>query len=333
MSGLLISRYFLESFGAELEAIEQRHGVRFERIHPPQERDERLDAQTLARIELGFMSGDLYRRGLREYFISALSAPGLRWIQGFSSGTDSGAFDRLIERGVSFTNAPGCTAVPIAHTAIGGLLMLARGFLAWGEAQRQKTWRPLSYAASPDDLAGQRLAIFGLGSIGSEIARIARALGLHVTGVRRSPARPEDPIDAWTAPDRLHEILPQTQWLVLCAPLTAQTRGAIDAQALALLPRGARLINVARGPIVVESALIDALRSGQLGGAYLDVFENEPLAADSPLWDLPNVIVTPHNSAASTGNTARVAAVFFRNLEHWIRKEPLEHIVEPSSAP
>jgi phosphoglycerate dehydrogenase-like enzyme len=163
MSGLLISRRFLELFGSNLEAIEARHGVRFERIHPPSDPDARLDPQIRERVELGYMSGDLLPVGIREYFIAALQSPNLRWLQGFMSGTDSGAFDRLIERGVTFTNAPGCTAVPIAQTALAGLLMLSRGFLHWTDAQRAREWRRLPRAQTPDDLGTQTIAIYGLG--------------------------------------------------------------------------------------------------------------------------------------------------------------------------
>jgi phosphoglycerate dehydrogenase-like enzyme len=327
MSGLLVSRVFLDRFGSELAAIEQRHGVRFERIHPPGDPDARLDPEQSARIEIGFMSGDLMVRGIREYFIAALQAHNLRWIQGFSSGTDAAAFESLTRRGVILTNAAGSTAVPIAQTAITGLLMLSRGFLHWREAQQQRAWRRLGFAAQPDDLAGQTLTVFGLGSIGLELARLGRALGLHVIGIRRTPLRPGEPADEWFHPTRLREVLPRTHWLALCSPLTEDTRGVIDAAALALLPRGARLLNVSRGSVAVERDVIEALRSGQLGGAYLDVFESEPLPPESPLWDLPNVIVTPHNSAASSGNEQRVARIFFANLERWLRKDPLQNVV------
>jgi D-2-hydroxyacid dehydrogenase (NADP+) len=325
--GLLISRAFAERYGAELRAAEARHGVRFEHVHPPTEPDARLAPEVSARIEIGFMSGDLYPVGIREYFIAALQAPNLRWMQGFSSGTDNAAFDALLRRGVQFTNAAGSTAVPIAQTAITGLLMLARGFLGWGQAQREHAWGRIPHTAQPEDLAGQRLTVFGLGAIGTELARLGRALGLHVTGVRRTAPPAGAPIDEWLSPDRLAEVLPRTDWLALTCPLTDATRGAIDARALALLPRGAQLLNVARGAVAVESDVIAALRSGQLGGAYLDVFEVEPLPAESPLWDLPNVIVTPHNSAASRGNDARVAQIFLANLERWLRKDPLENLV------
>jgi phosphoglycerate dehydrogenase-like enzyme len=118
-------------------------------------------------------------------------------------------------------------------------------------------------------------------------------------------------------------VLPRTDWLLLACPLSDRTRGLIDAAALARMPAGARLVNVSRGEVVDEPALIDALRSGALAGAYLDVFAHEPLPADSPLWSLPNVIVTPHSAGHSDGNEARVAAIFLDNLRRWVRNQPL----------
>jgi len=124
---------------------------------------------------------------------------------------------------------------------------------------------------------------------------------------------------------QLADLLPRADWLFLACPLTPETRGLIDAAAIARLPRGARVINVARGKIVAEPALVEALASGRLGGAYLDVFDTEPLPADSPLWDMPNVLVSPHNATISAGNESRVRVIFLENLRRWGRGEPLLH--------
>jgi len=164
--------------------------------------------------------------------------------------------------------------------------------------------------------------VYGLGGIGMEIARLARALGLYVVGVRRTASK-TGPCDEIHTPDKLPELLARSDWLVIACPLTAETRGTINATLLAKLPRGARVINIARGEIVDEPALVAALQSGHLAGAYLDVFAQEPLPPDSPLWDTPNVIVTPHNASASAGNDARVNAIFLDNLKRWNRNEPL----------
>jgi len=145
---------------------------------------------------------------------------------------------------------------------------------------------------------------------------------MKVIGVRRSP-RGGEPVDEMHPPARLGELLPRADWLVLCCPLTAETRALIDARMLAQLPRGARLVNISRGEVIDQPALIAALTDGRLAGAHLDVFAQEPLAADSPLWALPNVIVTPHNASASTGNAGRAARIFIANFARWARGEPL----------
>jgi D-2-hydroxyacid dehydrogenase (NADP+) len=331
MMGLLISRTGWERCAGMLGEVARRNGVELEAIHPPLEGGGALEAQASARVEIAYLSPDVFDGGLREFAAAALAAPRLAWLQTCSAGTDAPTYDGLLARGVVLTHGAGATARPIAQSAIGALLMLARGFLHWGAAQRERAWRRLPAEAVGEDLHGQRLTVFGLGHIGLEVARLGQVLGLHVTGVRRSAPEPGAPIDAWLPPARLAEALPTTQWLALCAPLTAQTRGAIGARELAQLPPGARLLNVARGGLVDEAALIDALRAGRLGGAYLDVFEHEPLPADSALWELPNVILSPHNSAHSRGNVGRYAELFARNLERWLRKEPLENAVDAAS--
>ena len=150
---------------------------------------------------------------------------------------------------------------------------------------------------------------------------------MHVIGVRRSPRRPEDPVHEMHTLAALPELLARCDWVVLACPLTPETRRIINAGTLARLPRGARLINVARGEVADESAVIAALRSGQLGGAYLDVFEKEPLPADSPLWNLPNAIVSPHNASASSGNDDRAMRIFLANLVKWAQGKPLQNEV------
>jgi len=229
---------------------------------------------------------------------------------------------------VRLTTSAGSTAVPIAQTAVCGLLMLARNFPRWQAAQAQREWRPIKNADAPRDLQGQTAVIVGLGKIGAEIARLARALGLNVIGVRRGSRRAEDPVDELHPPAALPVLAARCDWLVISCPLTPETRGLVDPALLARLPRGARLINIARGEIVDEPALIATLRDGHLAGAYLDVFETEPLPQDSPLWSLPNVIVTPHNSAAAQGNDGRVLDIFLDNLGRWKRGETLLNEVQ-----
>jgi phosphoglycerate dehydrogenase-like enzyme len=245
----------------------------------------------------------------------------------FNVGIDHPIYREMLERGVRLTTSAGSTAEPIAQTAIMGLLALARGLPRWLVAQRAHQWDP-ERKVPPRDLRGQTAVIVGLGKIGAEIARLARVLGLKVIGVRRGARGPDDPVDEMHAPAALPELLGRCDWLVIACPLTDQTRGLIDAAMLARLPQGARIINIARGEIVAEAAMIAALRSGQLAGAYLDVFETEPLPPESPLWDLPNVLVTPHNSSASSGNEQRVLEIFLDNLARWQRGAALVNEVQ-----
>ena len=226
------------------------------------------------------------------------------------------------------SNSAGDMAETIAHTAITGLLMLGRGFPRWLDAQRRHAWEKRSHAEGPRDLRGQTIVIVGLGSIGNEIGRLARAIGLRVIGVRRTPAGEGDHADEWFPPSELVNVARRADWLAVACPLTDETRGIVSAEVLAALPAGARVINISRGATIDEPAMIEALQSGHLGGAYLDVFWEEPLPPEAPFWDMPNVIVTPHNAAISCDNIARTDRSYLRNLERWVRGQPLERVVD-----
>lgn len=317
MVGFLCSPRLWELSADEIRAAAAEGGIELEPIVLPADPAARLPAEDVARIEISFFSGDVFPDYGRSYFAAAQGAQNLKWVHLMNAGTDAPIFGRLLEHGVRLTTSSGSTAKPIAQTAIAGMLMLARPFLAWGEAQRRASWEPLR--ASPPDLDTQTMVVFGLGAIGSEIARLARAIGLYVIGVRRSPATPGDPVDELVHPSRLLDVLPRADWLAIACPLTDDTRGAIDATAIGALKPGARILNIARGEVVDQDVMIESLRTGQLGGAYLDVATPEPLPPESPLWALPNVIVTPHNSAVSAGNEGRQLAMFCENLRRWGR--------------
>lgn len=326
MTGFLLSRPCHEQFGDAIREAAASAGVDFKLVELPSDPEARLGPGDLASIEVAYFSVDIYQRGnTASFFATALGAPNLEWLHVFNAGVDHPIFRGFIERGIAFTNSSGGAAEPIAQTAIGGLLMLARGFPAWIESQRRHAWEPR--LGDRDDLRGQTMVVVGLGAIGHHIARLGQALGLHVIGVRRSPRRADDPVDELLPPSELAAVLPRCDWLALACPLTVETRGLIGAEAIARLKTGARIINVARGEVVDQAAMIEALRSGRLGGAYLDVFEQEPLPADSPLWDLPNVIISPHNSAESSGNDERATGFFLRNIPRWAHGEPMENRV------
>ena len=322
MTALLVSHQLHAAHGARIAEVAARGGFQTELIALPPDPAARLADADCARIEAAFFSGDVFPEFSRQFFSAARKAPRLKWLHVFNVGVDHPIYAEMLERGVRLTTSSGSTAAPIAQTAIMGLLALARGFPRWLHAQRRHEWSP-ERKTPPKDLRGQTAIVLGLGRIGAEIARLARVLGLRVIGVRRSPLRPGDPVDELHPPEALPTLLPRCDWLVIACPLTPETRGSIDARVIAALPRSARIINVARGEIVSEQALISALQSGHLAGAYLDVFETEPPPPQSPLWDLPNVLVTPHNSAAASGNDERVLATFLDNLGRWRRGEPL----------
>lgn len=322
MIALLLSHQFHAQHAARVAAATVREKVPAEFLVLPPDPGARLPDAECARAEIAFFSGDVFPDYSRQFFSAVRKAPQLKWLHAFNVGVDHPIYDELLARGVRVTTSAGSTAEPIAQTAITGLLALARGFPRWMVAQRSRKWDP-ERKLLPRDLRGQTAVVVGLGRIGAEIARLARALGLTAIGIRRSPRRAEDPVDELHPPAALPGLLARCDWLIIACPLTPETRGMVNAAMISALPGGARIINVARGEIVSEPALIEALGSGHLAGAYLDVFETEPLPAASPLWDMPNVLVTPHNSAAASGNDERVLEIFLDNLGRWHRGAPL----------
>ncbi len=328
MTALLVSHHLNVHYGARIAAAAVREKVTAEFLVLPPDPAARLPDAECERVEVAFFSGDVFPDYSRQFFSAVRKAPRLKWLHVFNVGVDHPIYAEMLARGVRLTTSAGSTAEPIAQTAIMGLLALARGLPHWLAAQRRRQWDPIRREALPQDLKGQTAVIVGLGKIGTEIARLAQALGLNVIGVRRSPRRGGDPVDELHPPAALPDLAARCDWLVIACPLTPETRGLVDAELIARLPKGARLINIARGEIVNEQALIAALRSGHLAGAYLDVFETEPLPAESPLWDMPNVLVTPHNASAASGNDERVLEIFLDNLGRWHRGEPLVNEIQ-----
>ncbi len=324
---LIVSHRCHAVFGAELNAAVARLKLPHEVVALPADKDGRLPDADVARGEIALFSQDLNPLHARQFFSAVRKGPNIKWIHVFNIGVDHPIYTEMLERGVRVTTSAGTTGQPISQTAITAMLMLARGFPHWSKAQAEHRWAPVRLQDSPRDLPGQTVVVYGMGSIGTAFAHLAKALGMHVIGVRRSPRKADDPVDEMHAPDQIDKLLPRADWLMLCSPLTAETRQLMSAQRLALLPKGAYVLNVSRGEVIDEAAMIAALQSGHLAGAYLDVFEKEPLPAESPLWDLPNVIVTPHNSTSSSGNEKRVFDCFVQILEQWANKTPLTNEV------
>lgn len=222
------------------------------------------------------------------------------------AGTDHLPLEALAEHDVAVTNAAGVHAPNAAEQAVGSILMFSRRL---HEAARTDEWQPVS----PGELAGSTVTIVGLGAIGTGIAERLDPFGVTTVGVRRSPES-GGPTDEVIGPERLHDALARSEFVVLCCPLTESTRGLVDAEALATLPPEAVLVNVARGEVIETDALVESLRRGWIGGAVLDVTDPEPLPDDHPLWGLDDVLVTPHSAGATPNYYGRLADIVADNV-------------------
>lgn len=268
-----------------------------------------------------FFRSDLSRASYERVLAAA---SGLRWVHTGSAGVDGLINDLLRERNITLTNAAGAYAIPIAEWVLHALLMIVKRGPEMVQAQQERRWHD---AIGFDELTGKTLTILGAGGIGREIARRAAAFDMRVWGINRSGGAVPH-VERVVSGDRWRDLLPETDMLVLAAPLTAATRGLIGAPELALLPDHAWLINIARGTIVDESALLQALLSGTLAGAALDTFAQEPLPPDSPLWTLPNVIVSPHHSGSSPCSEERTIDLFIDNLQRFHHGAELRNVVD-----
>jgi phosphoglycerate dehydrogenase-like enzyme len=263
-----------------------------------------------------------------------LEARCLRWVHSTASSVGSLPLGELASRKVAITNSRGIQAIPMAEQVMAGLLVLTRRLDLTLAAQCERRWiqNELCGSAWPSMLYGRPMTILGLGTTGMEVARRAHAFGMRVTGIRRRPGQPRPPfVDRVFGPDQLDEALRECGVLVVSAPALPETDRLIDARRIALLNNGAIIANVARGNIVDERAMIEALASGQLGGAVLDVFDREPLDPASPLWTFPNVVITPHSSGFRPDHWDNVIALFGENLRRFQRGEPLLNLVDCSA--
>jgi phosphoglycerate dehydrogenase-like enzyme len=254
--------------------------------------------------------------------------PRLEWIQATSAGVG-----RLVERvgllesDVAVTTASGVHARPLAEFAVLGMLMFGKRTLDLVADQRAHRWE----RHAGEELRGKTVCVVGLGKIGREVARLARAFDMHVTGtVREARGRSAADlgVDRLEAGEGLDLLLPAADVVVLATPHTPQTHALLDARRLRLLKDGAVLVNIARGDVVDEPALVEELRSGRLGGAALDVFRQEPLPGDSPLWDLPNVFVSPHSASTVVQENERITDLFCDNLRRYLDGQPLVNLFD-----
>lgn len=249
----------------------------------------------------------------------------LKWIHCLSSGTEGLMADPVVSRpGLKVTCSKGIHGVPMANHVMGYILSFLRRFPELADRQRQgRKWhRPM-----PDEATGKRLCIIGMGSIGKEIARAATAFGMRVTGIKRSVA-PVENVDEVLPPEQLDRVLPASDFVVMLLPINDNTRNFMTAERFAAMKEGSVFINVGRGQTVDEAALIAALKSGHLSGAALDTFQQEPLADDSPLWDMPNVIITPHIAADTPMYMTRAFGLIAKNLPLFQSGAPLISAVD-----
>ncbi|MDT0630442.1 D-2-hydroxyacid dehydrogenase [Rubrivirga sp. S365] len=256
-------------------------------------------------------------------------ASDLRWIQSWSAGLDwllEGGAD--VPAGLLVTSASGVHAVPIAEHVFALLLALGRRLPAHVIGQRAGRWNP-DAAEGTFELEGRRVVLLGVGEIGARVARLASAFGMFVTAVQHHADGSDVPgVDRTVTNDGLLDVLPETDVLVMSLPLTDATRGMVGAGAFAALPARAVLVNVGRGETVDQGALVAALESGRLAAAGLDVFEDEPLPDDSPLWAMENVVVTPHVAGQAPHYADRALAIFLDNLGRYRRGQPLANAVD-----
>ena len=274
-------------------------------------------------------------------------APHLTWVHSATSGVERALTPAARSRDVLVTNARGVFSRPIAEHVLLMILAVSRHLPELLELQRERTWQPLEGR----ELRELTIGIVGYGSLGRAVASLASAFGSRVIALRRRPEaswseRPptapdpaaeddgfpfEPRVDKVLGPEGLHELLGESDIVVLAAPLTAETEGMIDEAAVSAMKRTAWLINVARGRLVDDTALVRALREHRIGGAALDTFRDEPLPPSSAYWELPNVILTPHTAWSSTRVLDRSIDLFCDNLVRFSRGEPLRNVVDPAA--
>lgn len=266
---------------------------------------------------------------LWDFFSTALRdawphADQLEWIHITAAGVDTLLFDELRESDVVVTNARGVFDRPLAEYVLGAVIMYAKDSLKSFDLQRRHEWRHRETRR----ITGATALVVGTGGIGREIAKLLRAAGMQVKGAGRRPVTDDPDFGEIVDSANLAAEVGWCDHLILAAPLTPSTHGLVDDEVLAAMKPDAHLVNIARGPMVDEAALLAALNEGRIGGATLDVFDTEPLPQDHPLWDAPNVVVTAHMSADAVGWRETLAEQFAANVRRWLAGEPLLNVVD-----
>jgi D-2-hydroxyacid dehydrogenase (NADP+) len=318
---ILMSREAIETYGTSIEEALRDVSVRWWTL------ESQPDTDGAYPVEVSFVTRDITGASTKTNVLSTLAryyeilraSPNLQWVHAHSAGADRPIYPELLARGVRVTTSAGANAAPVAHTAVAAVLALGRQFPVQIAAQHKREYTPMTNHPKLHDLTGQTALVLGLGAIGSLIAKYLTALDIKVIGITRSNF------------DELSRYLPNVDFLVLACPLTAQTKGLVNAQLFSKMKVGSYLVNVARGEVCVEADVISTLQSGQLGGAFLDGFEVEPLAVDSLLWALPNVMLSAHTAGHFTGHSDNVARIFIDNLARFVQGRKLLNEVRTST--
>lgn len=251
-------------------------------------------------------------------------APKLRWYHSVGAGVENLVnVPEFRERGIVLTNNSGAYDIQIAEHALAFILAAAKRLHVYRDQQARRNWKE----HRQDELRGSTLVVYGLGSIGAEIARLGSGLGMRVIGVRRR-VEPVPGVDRIVPPELLDDVAAEADYLAIAAPLTRETRGAISRDVIARMKKTAWIVNIARGAIIDEEALVDALKSGRIGGAGLDTLTVEPLPVDHPLWAFENVMISPHSSNSSPRTRERTVALFVENLRRFKSGEELLNRVD-----
>ncbi len=338
---ILMSQEAIDSYGPQIEAIAGIGKIHWLTLESPPDQNGNYPTY------IGFVTRDITGAStktnvlptLARYYEMLRASPRLRWVHAHSAGLDRPIYAELLARGVRVTSSSGANAAPVAHTAVAAVLALGRQFPVQIAAQHQRQYLPMTTHPLLHDITGQTAMVVGLGSIGLLIAQYLQALGLKVIGVTHDPAKhaaanaggsggaPAASCESICSYAQMDAHLSSADFLVLACPLTPVTSRLLHARRLAQLRRGCYLVNVARGEVCVEQDMIVALQTGQLGGAFLDGFEVEPLSTESPLWDLPNVMLSAHTAGHFTGHADNVAKIFIDNLALYLQGHRLRNEV------
>jgi len=322
--GVLTSEELKSKIGANLELIAKKANRSIHWTTP----NSQPDAFGKYAVDLAFISRDVtgqstknnLKEPLLRFYEILRHSTYLKWVHTHSAGADRPIYPELMAKGISVTTSSGANADAVAHTALGAILALGRQFKLLFQSQQDKRWTPVLNNPYVHSFKQQKVMIVGLGPIGLELAKCLGAIGMQVSGVTRDPGKYQNikgltkVIDFKSIQSNVSDI----DYLVLACPLGEQTRALIHKDIFSAMKPNSYVVNVARGEVIVQNDLIEALKNKEILGAFLDVFELEPLDTASPLWDMPNVIISPHTAGHFSGHNAAVEDIFIRNFEKYV---------------